>query len=54
VMMEGVSFEGPFDVTARWSQQGDAMPAPGDIEGVAKGVAMNGAEVKIVLSDARK
>jgi cytochrome c-type biogenesis protein CcmH len=54
VMMAGVAFEGPFDVTARWSQQGDAMPAPGDIEGVAKGVAIDTANVKIVLSDVRK
>jgi cytochrome c-type biogenesis protein CcmH len=53
-MMAGVAFEGPFDVTARWSQQGDAMPAAGDIEGMAKGVALNAANVKIVLSDVRK
>jgi hypothetical protein len=53
-MMDGVEFEGPLDVTARWSQKGDAMPAPGDIEGVAKGVPIGARDVKIVLSEARK
>jgi cytochrome c-type biogenesis protein CcmH len=54
VMMEGVPFEGPFDVTARWSTTGDAMPGPGDIEGVLRGVAMGSKGVKIVLSEVRR
>jgi hypothetical protein len=53
VMMEGVSFAGPFDVTVRWSQSGDAMPAPGDIEGTARNVALGASNVAITLSDVR-
>jgi cytochrome c-type biogenesis protein CcmH len=53
-MVPGTPFEGPLDVTARWSQAGDAMPAPGDIEGVAKGVAVGAADVKLILADVRK
>jgi hypothetical protein len=53
VMMAGVTFEGPFDVTARWSKQGDAMPAAGDIEGTARGVQSGAKDVKLVLSDVR-
>jgi hypothetical protein len=53
-MTPGTPFEGPLDVTARWSQNGDAMPAPGDIEGVTKGVAVGAANVKLVLAEARK
>ena len=53
-MVAGTAFEGPLDITARWSQRGDAMPAAGDIEGVARGVAVGAKNVKIVLSDVRK
>jgi cytochrome c-type biogenesis protein CcmH len=52
-MTVGTSFEGALDVTARWSQRGDAMPAPGDVEGVARGVAVGATNVKIVLSTVR-
>jgi hypothetical protein len=54
VMMEGVSFEGPFDVTVRWSQHGDAMPSAGDVEGTTKGVTVGAGDAKIVLSEIRK
>lgn len=53
VMMAGVNFEGPFDVTARWSKSGDAMPGSGDIEGTVRGVAIGATNVKLVLSDVR-
>jgi cytochrome c-type biogenesis protein CcmH len=53
-MTPGTPFEGPLDVTVRWSQRGDAMPAPGDIEGTTKGVAVGATNVKAILSDVRK
>jgi cytochrome c-type biogenesis protein CcmH len=52
-MTMGTAFEGPLDITARWSQRGDAMPSPGDIQGVARDVAV-GSTIKIVLSEVRK
>ena len=36
-MMEGTAFTGPFDVTARISRTGDAIPGKGDLEGTVKG-----------------
>jgi hypothetical protein len=53
VMMQGVAFEGPLDVTARWSKSGDAMPGSGDIEGTVRGVAIGTKGVKLVLSEVR-
>lgn len=53
-MTPGTPFEGPLAVTARWSQAGDAMPAPGDIEGTTTDVAVGTTSVKVVLSDVRK
>lgn len=53
-MTPGTPFEGPLEITARWSQHGDAMPAAGDIEGLVKGVAVGTSGVKLVLSDVRK
>jgi cytochrome c-type biogenesis protein CcmH len=53
VMMGGVAFAGPFDVTARWTSTGDAMPAPGDIEGTARDVAVGATDVKVTLSEVR-
>jgi hypothetical protein len=54
VMMGGVAFTGPFDITARWSASGDAMAGPGDIEGVAKNVAVGASNLKITLSEVRR
>jgi hypothetical protein len=48
-MMAGTSFTGPLEITARLSRSGDAVAAKGDIEGVAKGVAVGASDVKIVL-----
>jgi len=53
-MTQGTAFEGPLDVTARWSKEGDAMPAPGDIEGTARGVQVGAADVAVKLSEVRK
>jgi cytochrome c-type biogenesis protein CcmH len=53
-MVEGTSFEGPFDITARISKSGDAIPAAGDIEGVARGVAAGATGVAITLDSVRQ
>jgi hypothetical protein len=53
-MVQGTAFEGPLDVTVRWSQAGDAMPAPGDIEGTARGVAVGATDLSLKLTDVRK
>ena len=54
VMMEGTSFVGPFDVTARLSKTGDAIAGQGDIEGTARGVAVGAAKVTITLDTLRQ
>lgn len=33
-MVPGIPFQGPFSIKARLSRTGDAMPKPGDLEGV--------------------
>jgi hypothetical protein len=48
-MIAGTSFSGPLEITARLSQSGDAVAAKGDIEGIAKGVAVGATDVKIAL-----
>jgi hypothetical protein len=48
-MIAGTSFSGPLEITVRLSQSGDAVAAKGDIEGVAKGVAVGATDVKIAL-----
>ena len=53
-MVQGTKFEGPLDVTARWSRSGDAMPSKGDIEGTARGVAVPATDVALTLTDVRK
>ncbi|HSF02012.1 MAG TPA: hypothetical protein VLA62_03305 [Solirubrobacterales bacterium] len=53
-MTEGTSFEGPLDVTARLSQSGDAVPAKGDVEGVARGLKPGARDVRIVLDSVRQ
>ncbi len=45
-MMGGAAFEGPVDVVARVSRTGDAIPAKGDLEGIAKGVKVNAKDVR--------
>jgi cytochrome c-type biogenesis protein CcmH len=53
-MMEGTAFTGPFDLTARLSKTGDAMPGKGDVEGTAKGVAAGSKSVAITLDKVRQ
>lgn len=53
-MTAGTSFEGPLDITARLSQSGDAVPAKGDVEGVARGLAPGARDVRIVLDSVRQ
>ena len=53
-MTDGTSFDGPFDITARLSKTGDAMPGAGDLEGQAKGVAGGARDVKITLDTVRQ
>jgi len=52
-MVSGVPFEGPVDLVARLSRTGDAIPAKGDLEGVAKGVAVPAARVKVTIDSVR-
>lgn len=52
-MVSGVPFEGPVDLVARLSRSGDAIPAKGDLEGVAKGVAVPAARVKVTIDSVR-
>jgi cytochrome c-type biogenesis protein CcmH len=53
-MVSGTSFTGPLDITARLSQSGDAAPAKGDLEGVARGVAVGAKDVAIALDSVRQ
>src|SRR5262249_19024350 len=39
----------PLEITARLSKSGDAVAAKGDVEGVAKGVAVGATDVRIAL-----
>ncbi len=52
-MMAGGSFEGPVDVVARVSRTGDAIPAKGDLEGTAKGVAVPSKDVRLTIDSVR-
>lgn len=54
VMMEGTAFTGPFDVTARVSKTGDAIPGKGDLEGTAKGVAVGARGVSVTIDSVRQ
>jgi cytochrome c-type biogenesis protein CcmH len=52
-MMAGGSFEGPVDVVARLSRTGDAIPAKGDLEGVARNVKVPSKAVKLTIDTVR-
>jgi cytochrome c-type biogenesis protein CcmH len=47
-------FVGPFDVTARLSKSGDAIPAPGDLEGTALNVAEGARGVTVLIEKVRQ
>ena len=53
-MMEGTAFTGPFDVTARISKTGDAIPGKGDLEGTARGVAVGARGVSVTIDSVRQ
>ena len=52
-MMGGGSFEGPVDVVARLSRTGDAIPAKGDLEGIARNVKVPSKAVKLTIDTVR-
>jgi cytochrome c-type biogenesis protein CcmH len=52
-MMAGGGFEGPVDVVARLSRTGDAIPAKGDLEGVARNVKVPSKGVKLAIDTVR-
>ena len=54
LMMEGTAFTGPFDVTARVSKTGDAIPGKGDLEGTTRGVAVGARGVSITIDSVRQ
>ena len=54
VMMEGTTFTGPFDITARISRTGDAIPGKGDLEGTVKGVTAGAQGVSITIDSVRQ
>ena len=45
---------GPLEITARLSKSGDAVSAKGDLEGLAKDVAVGAKDVKITLDSVRQ
>jgi len=53
-MMGGAAFEGPVDVVARVSKTGDAIPAKGDLEGIAKSVKINARDVRLTIDTVRQ
>jgi cytochrome c-type biogenesis protein CcmH len=53
-MGQAAAFKGPLDLTARLSRSGDAIPAKGDVEGVAKGVTPGSKIVAITLDSVRR
>jgi cytochrome c-type biogenesis protein CcmH len=53
-MVPGSAFTGPFDLTARLSKSGDAIPAPGDLEGSVAGVAAGAKGVGLTLDTVRQ
>lgn len=53
-MMGGVDFVGPVDLVARVSRTGDAIPAKGDLEGLATGVKIPATAVKLTIDSVRQ
>lgn len=54
VMVQGTPFTGPVEIVARLSKTGDALPAPGDIEGTTRGVALGATGVEVRLETVRQ
>jgi len=53
-MVSGGAFQGPVDVVARVSRTGDAIPAKGDLEGVAKSVKVPSNNVSLTIDSVRQ
>jgi cytochrome c-type biogenesis protein CcmH len=53
-MMEGTSFEGPLEITARLSRTGEALPNAGDLEGTVRGVDATAHGIQITLDSVRR
>jgi hypothetical protein len=54
-VMMGGPFKGPYDITARWDRDGNAMSKqPGDLSGAAKAPASAGQSADIVLDTVKK
>ena len=53
-MMGGAAFQGPVDVVARVSRTGDAIPAKGDLEGIAKSVKVPSKDVSLTIDSVRQ
>lgn len=53
-MMGGAAFQGPVDVVARVSRTGDAIPAKGDLEGIAKSVKVPSKNVSLTIDSVRQ
>lgn len=49
-----LSSAGPVDVVARVSRTGDAIPAPGDLEGTTRGVAVPATGVRLTIDSVRR
>ncbi len=47
-------FAGPFDITARLSKSGDAIPAGGDLEGTTLGVAEGVTNAAVLIEKVRQ
>lgn len=54
LMVQGTAFTGPVDLVARLSKTGDALPAPGDLEGDVGHVALGATGVTITLDTVRR
>jgi cytochrome c-type biogenesis protein CcmH len=52
-MTQGQAFTGPFDITARLSKTGDAIPSPGDLEGTASTIAEGARGVAVQIDTVR-
>jgi hypothetical protein len=54
VMVQDQAFEGPFDLVARVSRSGDAMAAPGDLEGLTADVPEGARGLSVLIDRVRQ
>jgi hypothetical protein len=53
-MVAGMPLEGPVDIVARVSRTGDAIPSPGDLEGIASNVPVPSTGVAVTIDRVRE